>query len=198
MAESLFTVCGIAGSLRQGSYNRALLRAAVELAPAGMRIDTFERLAELPHYNADVEAAGTPEPVQALREAINRADALLLASPEYNYSIPGVLKNALDWASRPPQTSVLRHKPVAIMGASSGHFGTARGQMALRQVFVFTESHCLLRPEVLVFNAAERFDEQGRLTDQATRRIIAELLQALMDWARLLQPQREPVLAGVA
>src|SRR5690242_14601242 len=112
--------CGIAGSLRGGSYNRALLRAAVALAPSGVEIRVFDRLADVPPYNADVEAKGDPEPVGALKQAIRDADALLIVTPEYNYGVPGVLKNAIDWASRPPTGSVLNGKPAAIMGATPG------------------------------------------------------------------------------
>src|ERR1043166_7383167 len=111
-------VCGIAGSLRKGSYNRALLRAAVELAPDGLEITVFERLGDVPLYNADVEAEGDPEPVVALKAAIRQADALLIATPEYNYGVPAALKNAVDWASRPPSKSVLDGKPAALMGAT--------------------------------------------------------------------------------
>src|SRR5213594_1904404 len=133
-------VCGIAGSLRKGSYNRSLLRAAVEVVPAGLEIAVFDRLADIPLYDADVEARGDPEPVAALKAAIREADALLVVTPEYNYGVPGVLKNAIDGASRPPTGSVLNGKPAAIMGASPGRTGTARAQLALRQSFVFTQT----------------------------------------------------------
>ena len=151
-------VFGIAGSLRAGSFNRSLLRAAVELAPDGMEIGIFERLGEIPPYNEDVEKSGDPEPVAALKKAIREADALLIATPEYNYGVPGVLKNAIDWASRPPRDSVLARKPAAIMGASPGQGGTVRAQLALRQSFLFTQIHALLRPEVLIASAGEKFD----------------------------------------
>jgi chromate reductase len=130
-------VLGFAGSLRRGSYNRALLRAAQELAPAGMTIEVSD-LAPIPLYNADVEAEGDPEPVAAFKAAIRRADALLIACPEYNHGVPGVLKNAIDWASRPPRSAALDRKPLALMGASPGMTGSARGQSQLRQAFVFT------------------------------------------------------------
>jgi len=183
VGETPFRILGIAGSLRRGSYNRALLRAAVELAPEGVEIGAFERLGEIPPYNEDVRQQGDPEPVRALKEAIAAADALLIATPEYNYSIPGVLKNAIDWASRPAPDSVLRYKPVAIMGASPGNFGTVRCQLALRQVFVFAESYVLLKPEVMVFGAQDRFDADGRLTDETTRDLIRRQLEALVEWA---------------
>ena len=130
-------VLGFAGSLRKGSFNRMLLRAAVELAPPAMTIETIE-LDSIPLYNGDVEAQGDPEPVAEWKDAIRRADAILVVTPEYNYGIPGVLKNAIDWASRPPGKSVLNGKPAAIMGASPGGFGSVRAQLQLRQVFVFT------------------------------------------------------------
>ena len=129
-------VLGFAGSLRKGSYNRALLRAAVELAPEAMEITLFD-LAMIPLYNQDVEDEGDPEPVKAFKHAIGDADALLICTPEYNFSIPGVLKNALDWASRPAKATPLYGKPVTVMGASTGAFGTARCQMALQNLFVF-------------------------------------------------------------
>ncbi|MGI9178918.1 MAG: NADPH-dependent FMN reductase [Longimicrobiaceae bacterium] len=175
-------VAGVAGSLRQGSYNRALLRAARELAPEGMEIRTFDRLGEIPLFNTDVEAEGDPEPVTALKEAIREADALLVVTPEYNYSVPGVLKNAIDWASRPPRDSVLIEKPAAIMGASAGAFGTARAQMHLRQSFVFTLTLVMPSPEVLIPRAGEKFDEEGRLTDEKTRGFVRQHLEAFSAW----------------
>ncbi|HEX5727028.1 MAG TPA: NAD(P)H-dependent oxidoreductase [Longimicrobiaceae bacterium] len=180
---------GIAGSLRADSYNRALLRAAQELAPEGVTVDTFD-LAELPLYNEDLELEGVPDAVQALRTAIREADALLIATPEYNHGIPGVLKNAVDWASRPVSSSALAGKPAAIMGASPGQTGTARAQAQLRQSFVFTRTLALLQPEVLVFRAHEKFDVDGRLTDEPTRRFVRKLLEALVEWTRLVGPRR--------
>jgi chromate reductase, NAD(P)H dehydrogenase (quinone) len=189
-SEEVLVVCGIAGSLRRGSYNRALLRAAGELAPEGMEIRIFDRMAEIPLFNEDVEAEGSPEPVQALKRAIEEADALLIATPEYNHGVPGVLKNAIDWASRPPRGSVLAGKPAAIFGASPGVTGTARAQSQLRQAFVFTQTPALLQPEILVYRAREKFDEQGRLTDEKTREFVGKLLRELADWTRRLR--REP------
>jgi len=180
-------VCGIAGSLRQGSYNRALLRAAVELAPDGLEIAVFDRLGDVPLYNADVEAAGDPEPVVALKTAIRQADALLIATPEYNYGVPGVLKNAIDWASRPPGKSVLEGKPAALLGATPGHGGTARAQLALRQSFVFTRTAVLPGPEVLVAEAPERFGEDGTLRDESTRKHVRDLLERLVRWTNRFQ-----------
>ncbi|HEX6250642.1 MAG TPA: NADPH-dependent FMN reductase [Gemmatimonadaceae bacterium] len=179
-------VCGIAGSLRRGSYNRALLRAAQELAPPDVEIRVFDRMADIPLYNHDVEVEGDPEPVQALKRAIGEADALLFATPEYNHGVPGVLKNAIDWASRPARDSVLSGKPAAILGASTGITGTARAQSQLRQAFVFTNTPALLQPEILVYRAKEKFDADGRLTDDRTREFVGKLLHALADWTRRL------------
>lgn len=185
-ALSPIHVLGFAGSLRKGSYNRALLRASQELAPERMTIEIFD-LAEIPLYNGDVEAEGLPQTVAAFKEAIRSADALLIATPEYNHGVSGVTKNAIDWASRPPGKSVLNGKPVAVMGATPGNGGTARGQGQLRQAFVFTNSYPLQQPEMLVARAHEKFDEGGRLTDEATRHHLQRLLHALADWAALLR-----------
>ncbi len=181
MADQL-RVLGFAGSLRQGSYNRMALRAAVELAPAGMTIETFD-IAPIEPYNEDVKQKGFPPPVQELRDKIRAADALLIVTPEYNYSIPGVLKNAIDWASRPPDQP-FQDKPIAIMGASPGRLGSARAQYHLRQCFVFLNALILNTPEVMIANAPKMFDDQGRLADPPTREIIGKQLQALADWTR--------------
>jgi chromate reductase, NAD(P)H dehydrogenase (quinone) len=180
-------VLGIAGSLRRGSYNKGALRAALELAPEGVSIETFDELAAIPPYDEDVKQKGFPPSVEALRARIKAADALLIVTPEYNYSIPGVLKNAIDWASRPPEQP-FDGKPIALMGASPGMLGTARAQYHLRQCFVFLNGLVLNRPEVMIANAAQRFDEQGRLTDEKTREFIRALLVALRAWAERLAP----------
>lgn len=182
MNETPLNVLGIAGSLRQGSYNRSLLRAAIELAPPRLRITPFAGLREIPLYDGDVDASGTPAPAQRLKDAIAAADAVPIATPEYNYSIPGVLKNAIDWASRPPDKTPLRDKPTGIIGASMGNFGTVRAQLALRQVFVFTGTPAMLKPEVLVARAQDKFDADGVLTDAPTREHLAKYLLALADW----------------
>jgi chromate reductase len=187
MGSDPISVCGIAGSLRAASYNRALVRAAQQLAPDDMRIDIFDGLGDLPLFNSDVEKAGDPDAVLALKKAIGGADALLIATPEYNHGVPGVLKNAIDWASRPPRTSVLLGKPTAIFGASPGITGTARAQSQLRQALVFTGTPALLQPEILVYRAAEKFDEQGNLTDERTREFVGKLLVELVRWTRLLR-----------
>ena len=181
-------VCGIAGSLRERSFNRALLRAAKELAPEGMEVRIFDRMAEIPLFNEDLEAHGDPEPVEALKRAIGEADALLIATPEYNHGVPGVLKNAIDWASRPARGSVLSGKPTAILGASPGVTGTARAQSQLRQAFVFTNTPAVLQPEILVYRANEKFDSERRLTDEKTREFVGKLHVTLADWTRRLAP----------
>jgi chromate reductase len=181
---SRLKILGVAGSLRAGSYNRGLLRAAAELAPAGMEITTFE-LGPIPMYNGDVEALGIPEPVQALKNAIREANGLLIATPEYNYGVPAVLKNAIDWASRPPKDSALVGKPAALMGATPGMAGTIRAQLQLRQSFVFTRTLAMLQPEVTVARAHEKFDDQGNLADEATRAVLAKMLEAFAAWIRL-------------
>ena len=175
-------ILGIPGSLRAGSLNRALIRAAIELAPASMEIRTYENLGDIPPFNSDVEAQGDPPPVGAFKAAIREADALLIATPEYNYGVPGVLKNAIDWASRPAGKSVLNRKPAAIMGASMGAHGTARAQLALRQSFVFTETYTMLRPELYLSRAHEKVDDNGRLTDEPTRQQIRKVLGAFAEW----------------
>ncbi len=184
--ERTFQILGIPGSLRRASYNKGLLRAAREVAPDGIAIEIVD-LADIPLYNEDVRAAGDPEPVRALKEAIAAADALLIATPEYNYSMPGVLKNAIDWVSRPPAETPLRHKPVALIGASTGGFGTVRAQLALRQVFVFTESFVMPKPELLVSQAGRLFDDAGNLVDPGVRDRLRAVVEALADWARRFQ-----------
>jgi len=180
---------GIAGSLRQGSYNRALLRAARDLAPDDLEIKTFDNeiLKRVPPYNEDVRARGDPEPVKALKDGIGDADALVIATPEYNHSISGVLKNALDWASRPPDETPLRGIPVAIMGASTGNWGTVRAQMHLRQLCVDHNMLAVNQPEVLVARAREKFDEEGRLTHDVTRHFVGLLMEALLEWTRKVE-----------
>lgn len=187
-SESTLKVVGIAGSLRRASYNKALLRAAQELAPERLRIEIHE-IAEVPLFNEDVEAAGVPPAVTALRQAIGAADGLLIATPEYNHGTPGVMKNTIDWLSRPPRKSVLDGKPTALMGASPGTTGTARGQSQLRQAFVFTNTPAMLQPEVLVGRAHERFDAEGRLTDEKVRSYLVMFLERFAEWIdRLRKP----------
>jgi chromate reductase, NAD(P)H dehydrogenase (quinone) len=189
-------IVGIAGSLRAASYNRGLLRAAQDVAPAGMTI-IIRDLTPLPLYNEDVEAHGDPLPVAELKAAVREADALLIAVPEYNYGMSGVLKNAIDWLSRPPDRSVLRHKPAALMGASPGMTGTARAQLQLRQTFVYTQTAVMMPPpEILVAHAHEKFDAGGQLTDEDTRARLRNLLDALATWAQLVTRLPDTQLVG--
>lgn len=174
-------VVGFAGSLRRGSYNRALLRAVEELAPDAMAFEIVS-IDDVPLFNQDVEAAGVPAAVEKLRRAVAAADGLLISTPEYNHGVSGVTKNAVDWLSRPPRQSVLDGKPVAILGASPGITGTARGQSQLRQSLVFTNSPVLPQPEVLVYRAHEKLDEEGRLVHDSTRTHLEKFLAAFVDW----------------
>jgi chromate reductase len=180
-ASRTLRVLGFAGSLRAGSYNRALLRAAKDLAPQGMQLDIVD-LIDIPLYNGDVELQGDPAPVAAFKTAIREADALLIATPEYNHGVPGVLKNAIDWASRPPRGAPLGGKLAAIIGASPGMVGSARAQTQLRQAFNFTNTYAMLQPEILVGRAHEKFDAQGHLTDETTRTFLAKFLGAFQGW----------------
>jgi chromate reductase, NAD(P)H dehydrogenase (quinone) len=174
-------ILGVAGSLRQASYNRGMIRAATELVPTGMIVEAFD-LSDLPPYNQDVEDAGEPASVVAFKQAIARADALLVATPEYNHGVPGVLKNAIDWASRPRVTSPLRDKSVAVMGASPGRGATARAQAQLRDAFVFTGACVMPLPELLIGSAVEHFDDDGNLRNPALRALLVGLLEALRAW----------------
>jgi chromate reductase len=180
-------ILGIAGSLRAKSYNRAALRAAQRLVPRGALVDVFD-LQGIPPFNQDEEAL-PPARVVELKKAVRAADAILFVTPEYNYSVPGVLKNAIDWASRPHGDNAWDDKPVAVMGASIGTLGSARAQYHLRQTFVFLNMHPLNQPEVMISNAARRFDEQGELVDQTTIDLISQLLKNLVAWTRRLRPE---------
>ena len=175
-------IAGICGSLREASLNKGLLRAAGELAPAGMEIQIFTRLGEIPPYNDDVFVKGDPEPVAAMKAFIAAADALLIVSPEYNYGVPGVLKNAIDWASRPSGKCVLNRKPAALMGCSPGLGGTIRCQHALRQSFVFTDTHVMSQPEIKIPSAAPLFDASGKLIDDNTGQHVKKFLAAFAVW----------------
>jgi len=181
-------VLGIAGSLRKGSYNRALLRAAQEVAPHDMEIKIFDNqtLKRIPTYNEDVRTLGEPETVEIMKREIDHVDALLFAIPEYNYSMSGVLKNAIDWVSRPPNESPLDGKPIAIMGASVGLSGTTRAQMHFRQLCVFTNMLPLNKPQVMVPRAADKFSSDGILKDEDTRDHVRLLTKALLEWIRKL------------
>lgn len=181
-------ILAIPGSLRRSSYNRALLRAAAALAPPGMTVTVYEGLASLPPFDEDLEqeTRGGPEPVRRLREQVARSAGLLVATPEYNWSIPGVLKNAIDWLSRPGPQEVLVGKPVAVIGASAGRWGTRLAQAALRQVFAATESLVLPSPALFVRDARDVFDSSGELADAAIREQLAGLLATFSEWIDLL------------
>jgi len=186
-----FRILAVAGSLRQGSYNRGLLRAAEALAPDGVEVRFFD-IGQLPFFNQDVEAAGDPEPVQRFKDAIATSNAVLIATPEYNGAVPGVLANAIDWASRPSGRSVLRNKLVSVMGAVLGTSGSANAQAALRGVLSRIGAIVIPDPQVLVPRASRLFDEHVDLRDEGTREEIRQLVEALVDWCRRVQPE-EPI-----
>ena len=183
--ERRIKILGFAGSLRKDSYNRSLLRAALETVPKDAELEIFD-LEGIPPFNQDLESQ-PPQKVKEFKSKIRAADAILVATPEYNYSIPGVLKNAIDSASRPYGDNAFEGKPVAMMGASIGMLGTARAQYHLRQSFVFLNMYPLNRPEVMVPFAQEKIDKDGRLTDQKTKEKIKELVEALVVWTRKLK-----------
>jgi chromate reductase len=178
-------ILGISGSLRKDSFNRATLRTAQEMAPAGMTIDIFD-IAPIPLYNEDVRQQGFPPPVEDFRARIKEADGLLIITPEYNYSIPGVLKNAIDWASRPPEQP-FDGKPIGLMGASAGTHGSGRAQYHLRQCFVFLNGLVMNRPEVLIAAAQNKFDAAGNLTDETTRDFMSAHLAAFKVWVQRMR-----------
>jgi len=182
------TILGIVGSLRKESYNRAALRAAQKLVPEGSKLEIFE-LDGIPLFNQDLEKQ-PPAGVVELKSKIRAADAILFVTPEYNYSIPGVLKNAIDWASRPHGDSAWQAKPAAIMGASGGAMGTSRAQYHLRQVLVALNMYTINEPEVMIGNAAQRFASHGDLTDENAAKLIRQLLQNLVDWTQRLEKGR--------
>jgi chromate reductase len=182
-------IVAFAGSLRRASYNRGLVRAASEVAPEGVSIEILD-LGAIPLFNQDIEDAGEPAPILDFKHAIAEADALLVATPEYNHGVPGVLKNALDWASRPRETSPLKDKAVGVFGASPGRGSTARAQAQLRETFVFTGACVMPQPELLVSSAAHLFDHDGNVVDAALRESIRGLVGALRDWTFRIQMPR--------
>ena len=182
------SILGIAGSLRKASYHTAALRAAQALVPEGATLESFD-IEGIPGFNQDLEQS-PPAKVAELKARVRAADAILFATPEYNYSVPGVLKNAIDWASRPYGDSAWSGKPVAVMGASIGTLGTARAQYHLRQSFVFLNMYPLNQPEVMIAGAGERFDAAGNLLDGKAKDLIRQLLESLASWTRQLQKGR--------
>ena len=178
-------VLGISGSLRKGSFNTAALRTCAELMPAGMTM-TYARLDDIPLFNQDAFDAGLPDSAKRFRAEVAAADGLLIASPEYNFSVTGALKNAIDWGSRPPN-QVFQDKPVAIFSATTGPVGGVRNQYDLRRILTQLWGHVLPRPEVFIGNAQSKFDAQGRLTDETTRKFLGELLSGFRDWIVRMQ-----------
>jgi chromate reductase len=172
----VISLLGICGSLRKASINRALLDAVGHALPDRATLTVYEQLGQLPIFNSDDD---DPAPVVALKAAVESADGVVFAVPEYNYSIPGGLKNALDWLSRPPATSPMRGKPIGLVGAASGMSGTIRAQTHMRQMLVFSDSPCLNQPEVLLARAHERFSADGRLTDEPTRQLLVRFGAAM-------------------
>jgi chromate reductase len=183
--EETVRILGFVGSLRKGSYNKALMRAAVELVPDDAAIEVFD-LEGIPPFNQDLENQPPPK-LREFKAKIRAADALLIATPEYNYSVPGVLKNAIDAASRPYADKVFDGKPAAVMSTSTGHLGGARAQYHLRQSFVFLNMYPINHPEVMLPFAAQNFDENGTLTNEDTRKLIRQLLEELVRWTRKLK-----------
>ncbi|MEM3458624.1 MAG: NAD(P)H-dependent oxidoreductase [Candidatus Bathyarchaeia archaeon] len=181
------SILGFAGSLRKDSYNKALLRAALQLLPKDAKLEIYD-LEGIPPFNQDLEN-NMPKKVKEFKAKIKAADALLIATPEHNYSIPGILKNAIDWASRPPGDNSFEDKPVAIMSASTGALGGARAQYHLRQVLVALNMHAINRPEVIVGFVEEKIDEKGNLRDEKTRKKIGQLLKSLVEWVKRLNKE---------
>jgi chromate reductase len=184
---SSLRLLGLVGSARKGSLNRALLRAIGEELPADVALTPWDRLTELRLFHPDLD---DDEPATDLKAAIAAADGLLIVSPEYNYSTPALLKNALEWASRPPKTSPLRDKPVGIASASPGISGGMRGQYHLRETLLYSNSPVMVQPEVIIPRAHERFDEAGRLVDASTRELLRRYGAALAAWVRHTAPTR--------
>ena len=184
-SNSELKILGFAGSLRVGSYNKALLRSTIELLPEDVNLEIFE-IDGIPPFNQDIEK-DMPTKVREFKSKIREADAILIATPEYNYSVPGVLKNAIDWASRPYGDNAFEGKPAAIMSASVGMLGGARAQYHLRQIFVFLNVYPVNGPEVILPFAQDKFDANGKLTDENTKKFLRQLLQNLADWTRRLR-----------
>ncbi len=187
---------GISGSLRRQSLNSAALRACIKLVSAGDTLSLAD-ISAIPLYNEEIREQGLPAPVMTLRDQIMKADAILIATPEYNYSIPGVLKNAIDWASRPP-SQPFEGKPIALISASPGGFGGARAQYHLRQVFIYLNGLILNRPEAMISAAHTKFDAQGELTDSATADQLRAVLTGLAEWTRLVKAGQSAGQTAVA
>ena len=184
MDKNKIKILGFAGSLRRGSYNKALLRAATDLAPGNMHLEIFG-LDGITPFNQDIEQ-DMPDKVKEFKMKIREADGILIATPEYNFSMPGVLKNAIDWASRPYGDNPFDGKPVAIMSASIGMLGGANAQFHLRQTCVFLNMYPINKPQVIVTFAQDKFDANGKLLDDNTKKFLAQLLENLVKWTRKL------------
>ena len=186
-----FRILGLAASLRRASFHRGIVRAAHEVAPAQMSCEGFD-LSRIPYFDQDVEDRGNPEPVQELREKIRACDAVLVATPEYDYAIPGVLTSALDWCLRSRHDPTpFRHKPVGIVGASPGGGGTARGQLVLRQILLHPPAYVMPEPQMLIPFSGGKFDAQtGDLVDEETRQKLRGFLSALAEWAGRFEARR--------
>jgi chromate reductase len=186
-ATTPLKVLTICGSLRRESYNRKLMRAAIEMAPPGFDITESISIGEIPYLNEDVAKVGLPAPVQRINEQVRGADAVVFVTPEYNYGVPGVLKNVIDWITTPhPPHNALRFKPVALMGASIGNFGTVRCQLSLRQTFLFLESYVMPKPEIYLFRAQDKFGASGKLTDEPARELIKAYWPALRKFVAMI------------
>lgn len=177
---------GLSGSLRKGSYNTLLLKAAAQLLPTDVSME-ITSIADIPLYNADLDLPAVtqrPEVVEHFRKMLADADGILISSPEYNYSIPGGLKNAIDWASRGEDSPLLR-KPIAVMGATTGLWGTTRMQMSFHNVFLFLDMKPVYKPEVLVAQAEKKFDKEGNLIDETAKKLVRQKLEALKELIHL-------------
>ncbi len=181
-------ILGISGSLRRGSFNTAALKTCAELMPGGMTM-TYARIDDITLFNQDVFDAGLPEPAKRFRAEVAAADGLLIASPEYNFSLSAALKNAIDWGSRPPN-QVFQDKPIAILSTSQGPMGGARVQYDLRRILGQLWGHVLPRPEIFIGNAASKFDAQGKLTDETTRKLLTDLLVGFKAWIIRMQVKK--------
>src|SRR5215203_5153193 len=191
--DNTLRILGFAGSLRAGSYNKALLHAATDFMPEDVGLEIFD-IGDIPAFNQDIERDMMPTKVKEFKSKIRDADAILIATPEYNFSVPGVLKNAIDWASRPYGDNSFDGKPVAIMSASIGMLGGARAQYHLRQMFVFLNMYPVNGPEVIVTFAQDKFDANGKLVDDNTRKFLIQLLQNLANWTRRLRGEKYSVV----
>jgi chromate reductase len=182
-------ILGISGSLRKGSFNTAALKICADLMPAGMKMTSYARLDDIPLFNQDVFDAGLPESAKRFRAEVAAADGLLIASPEYNFSLSAALKNAIDWGSRAPN-QVFQEKPIAIFSATQGPLGGPRNQYDLRRILGQLWAHVLPRPEVFIGAAQTKFDAQGKLTDEATKKFLAELLVGFKTWIERMQVKK--------